>query len=331
MDLEVFGIILALLSGILFLWKSGDYAIASIIQITTLYRLTTLFSGFVLMSFSTGIPELAVTLNAILNNAAQVSLGDIIGSNVIDITLVIGIAVLSVGTIHIPKRDYSNIVIIHLIATISTILVFFFDNLTRWHGLGLILVYFGSLLWIWKTEIIFRGKIEKLQEKINNIAETRINSKIIFWIKTKTIIKFFLSMIVVVISSKVVVLSSIFLSKKFGLSLEVVGTTILAIGTSLPELSLSINATRKKEYSLVLSSCLGSVIEQGTFIIGVLALSSKNRVNITPLRTAVPFILAAFVVTGYCITKPKKISKVAAIILLIIFVLFVVSQIIFMK
>ncbi len=335
MDFFLVGYIVALLVGIVLLWWSGDLAVDFALEVAQKFGWTNLFSGFVIMAVSTGIPELAVALSAIWSNAPQISAGDIIGSNVVDITLVLGVVALVARRITVRKRDYANIIMMLLIAALAMINIFFLGVLSKSYGIFLILLYITCLWLIWQTGMAPHVRMKKLGEESAGeagvLAPIEEPKRSFLQTRLGVILKFVASMILVLLSSEIVVCFALILSKAFGMSLETVGTTVIAIGTSLPELSLGVSAVRKKEYSLALGNCLGSVLEQGTLILGLLAFLSPEPINVVPLRNIAPFMMAAFGVIGFGIIKRKKINRIEGIILLVIFALFIGYQLLGIK
>lgn len=325
MNSNVYQLFFLLTGGIIILWKAGDYAVRYMLRIASLFGLSTLFSGFVIMAVSTGIPELSVVFNAVWNNATAVSTGDIIGSNVIDITLVLGVAALLAGEIPISKRDYPNIIMILGISIMAMFFVFLQQQLSWLSGILLIILYVLSLALIWHTKTVLHGDVEHLHQELDKPAEKLTNEQH-YREKLVACTGFFASMLVVMLSSKLVVIASMDLAKMFEISLEVIGSTVVALGTSLPELSLSINAVTKRKYGLALGNSLGSVLEQGTLILGIQCFASRDPVDITPLRGAAFFMLVAFGVIGYAVVKRRKITFVEGGVLVATFVGFMLYQ-----
>lgn len=325
MSATIFQLFFLLVGAVIILWKAGDFAVRYMLRIAGLFGLTTLFSGFVIMAISTGIPELAVVFNALWNNATAISTGDIIGSNVIDITLVLGVAAFFAREITISKRDYPNIIMMLGVVMMATFFVFAQRTLSWVSGLLLIAVYAVSLALMWRTKTVLHGDVEDLHEEQDKpvaklTKEQRYNEKL------TAFAGFFASMLVVMLSSKLVVIASIDLARLFALPLEVVGSTIVALGTSLPELSLSVNAVLKRKYGLALGNSLGSVLEQGTLILGIQCVSSQRPISIASLRGAAFFMVAGFAIIGYAIVKRKKITRLDGGILVALFFLFIAHQ-----
>lgn len=337
MPLEIMLFFLALLGSIAFLCWAGAFAVHHVLEIATVYNVSTLFGGFILMAISTGIPEFSVALTAALGGVAQVSAGDIIGSNVVDITLVLGAVTLFAGKLTVDEQEYPNIIMLQLIAMLAMGIVFFLGVVTKLSGLFLVFLYFVCLWWIYKTGIAAYGEVTKVKAKEKEFTEPTIplvEEKVTdpFWhSKFGVALKFCFSMTLVLIAARFVVYFALRLSETFGMSLETVGTSIIAIGTSLPELALGLHAVRRKEHSLALGNSLGSVLVQGTFILGLLALLSPQPISLNKLRLAVPFMFVAFGTIGYGLVKRRKLNRIEGVILLTTFFGFLLHQVVFVR
>lgn len=327
---------------LIFLWWAGSLSVHYSVRMADIFNLNSLFIGFVLISVSTGFPELSIALSSVLRGVTEVSAGDILGSNVCDVSLVLGLSIILYGTLKISKKEAKDSLVLLLITSISMAAIFLLGSLNWITGIFLILVYFISIIWLWltstKKEIL---EEEKLQEKVtaDNLelkvergrgqrqAPGRVSRKE----KIMVITKLAGAILLVLGASELAVHFAIEVTKDLGLSLKTMGVTIFAIGTSLPEISLSLNAMKKKQYSLALGNALGSVLEQGTLLIGILALISGKPIDTAGFRSIAPFMFFSFFIIGYSIVKKKKIGRIEAILMLISFVSFLIYQIIWIR
>jgi len=188
------------------------------------------------------------------------------------------------------------------------------------------LTYFISIWWLWKK----RTKKQILEEKEEQ-REVVENTQRYLRKKWITLFKLAGSVSLVLISSEMAVRFAIKLTKSLSLSLETVGATIFAVGTSLPELSLALNAVKKREYSLALGNSLGSVLEQGTLLLGLLALGSGKVVDIRPLRGLAPFMFISFGIIGFGMIKRKRINRIEGALMLAVFVAFMIYQLVWVR
>ncbi len=294
----IFVISIALLvAGLLVLGWSGDKSVEYAQKLSRLYGLRTLFIGFALLAVSTGIPELSVAITAILSNAEALSTGDLLGSNFADVSLVLGLAAVIGRGIPIASTDYASVVAIWIINCLLMGSVFWIGTLTKWHGVSLIVIYLFSLVLLWhkrhgRAMTYGDGKQEK-------------NRKMV------TILKLIGSLMLVLAASELCVLSALRISQAAGIRLALLGATIMALGTSLPEIVLSVGAVRRKDFGMAIGNSFGSVLEQGAFILGILALFSSTPLDVAAVQIVAPFMFAAYALAGYGIIFQRRISCVA--------------------
>ncbi len=304
---------LLLLIGLVFLWWTGEKTINYTQKISAMYQLNTFFLGFVLLAVSTGLPELSIAIQSLWSKTPTLSVGDIIGSNFFDIALVLGLPTVAINTIYIDNKDYINTIFMLGLNTIIMSFIFLAKTLTWLHGLFFILIYLGSCWYLWKSQKK-QGLITEMVEGVHEIVAEPIDKKT----KTLVFLSLFLSLVGVLLASKLCVFSAITLVKATPLTFELVGATIIAIGTSLPEITLSIIAVRRKDYALAIGNSLGSVLEQGTLILGILALFSGTPIQLMHIKWITPFFYAAIIIVGFGIIVRKKINLLEGALLLLL-------------
>ena len=322
MDLLMLVYFVALAVSLFFLWLSGDLSVKYSIETAAKFKLTTLFVGFVLIAISTGLPELSVVISSLFHQSPGISAGTILGSNVCDISLVLGLAILLGRSIPIEPKECKDSFMLLLITTLAMVVVFLLGVLTRIVGLLLILIYVVAIWWLWKN-----STKKEISEEEKEQKEAVANHDPYLKRKWGILLKLFFSVVAVLISSEFAVLFAIELTKMLNLSLETVGATIFAIGTSLPEISVGLNAVKKREYSLALGNSLGSVLEQGTLLLGLLAFASPKSIDIRPLRTLAPFMFISFAIIFWGILMRKKLTRIEGLLMFTLFIVFMIYQI----
>ena len=326
MDFSIFIYVALLVCGLLILWWSGDKSVRYSRQASYLFGLSTFFIGFVIVSISTGIPELSVALTSVFNKVPNLSVGDIIGSNFTDISLVLGIPTVLFGAIYVRAKERKDLIFSLVLIFLVMGVVFLFGTLKPIHGLLLIGIYIFCLVEFWKSR-----HIEVAREEEKKHIEEKLKKEKFLVSKIGTVIKLLVSIALVLVSSQLCVFSAVKIAAFFKISIVSIGSTIIALGTSFPELALSISAVRRKDYSLALGNALGSVLEQGTLILGILAFSSKNSINVRSAISVAPFMFVAFGIVGYGIIKRNRINRLEGIALLLTYVAFIAYQIFHFK
>ncbi|MCF7799574.1 hypothetical protein K9M16_01085 [Candidatus Babeliales bacterium] len=315
--MSIFYNILVLIIGLIILWWAGERSVIYTQKLSRIYGIGTFFLGFILLAVSTGIPELAIVIQSLWSGAPNLSLADIIGSNFLDVSIVLGLPALIFGKIYIAKSDYIKAIFMFGLNVILMSFIFLSISLTIFHGIFLLFIYIAGCWYLWSTKKKI-GLISDATQEIQDIATERKDRKI----KIKIFFNLIFSILMTLIASKICVFFAIKLVKASALTFEVIGATILAIGTSLPEMTLSIAAVRRKNYSLAIGNSLGSVLMQGSLLLGLLSLFSKSPINLASIKWVAPFFYLAFMIIGFGIIFRRKINLFEGILLLLLGVAF---------
>ena len=153
---------LGLISGLLLLWWGGEKTVSYASQASYLFGVSGFFLGFVLVAISTGIPELSIAISSLATGATGLSVGDIIGSNFTDVSLVLGVPATFVGAIYVPRKEKWHLLSMVGLTGLLMLVVLISPALTRWHGVGLLLTYAVAMAFIWRTR-----HAEELIEDLN--------------------------------------------------------------------------------------------------------------------------------------------------------------------
>lgn len=303
--------IVNLILGLILLWWAGHKSVIYSVKTSKAFGVDTLFIGFALIAVTTGLPELLVTFSSLLFDEPNLSAGTIIGSNFVDVSLVLGLPGLFFGPIHFAQKEQSKNIFIFFLTFFLMSLLFFIKHINKTIGIILIGIY------VFGTYIMYRfSKIKATETNLSSFNQTNTQNS------TKLVLLLIWFILLVVIASHVTVKSLVNLVAYTGLAPEIIGATILSVGTSLPELTLSWNALRKKEYSLAIGNSFGSIFEQGTFILGILSLGASRPINLTGLLPISPFFLTAYIIVAYSLLFNKKITKLASFSLVLVTIVY---------
>ncbi|OEH86404.1 sodium:proton exchanger [Desulfuribacillus stibiiarsenatis] len=268
-----------LLLGFVLLIKGADYFVEGSSNIAGLLKIPPLLIGLTIVAFGTSSPEAIVSILASINGSADLALGNIVGSNIFNITLVVGITAMlnplkvESNTIkkEIPFTLLGSIALLILISDIS--LQSYSSNLvTRGDGLILLLIFTIFLYYIFETA---RNSREQALEDSVNDTYIQTGSKV--W--TKYILLTLGGLTGIILGGSLVVNSSTKIAYALGMSETLVGLTIVAVGTSLPELVTSVTAALKKQSQIALGNIVGSNIFNIFFILGASSVISPLPVD----------------------------------------------------
>ena len=251
--------ILFIFLGFLLLVVGGEFIVRSSVALSLKFNISKFVIGMTVVSFATSLPELIVSVNAALNNSPSIAVNNVIGSNIANIGLVLGlVSILGKITVdnYFYKRDWPWMFFFSL-------LMWFFISqdsvLQKYEGLILFLILiFFTLTIIKKSNYLdFEGSIDDELLKTSNF-------KIFVWLIISSITLYF--------GSEFLVDGAVNLAKQISISEAVISVTIVAIGTSVPELAASLVAIAKKEEGISVGNLIGSNIYNIGSVLGITAM-----------------------------------------------------------
>jgi cation:H+ antiporter len=310
-------------TGLIFLWLAGDYVVHYAVELATALRVTKFFIGFMVLAIAAGIPELALAITAAFSGATQVSAGDVIGANFSDVAFVTGIVLTVAGSITLKRSD--RIKLIQVLAITAAVMgcAFIAGAVGRLLGFLLIIFYCLALFFIRKNKAnhgIWHDEIEAIAQDIKTNKDAVLTS--VFGLTIKLLV----SIGIVLGCSWLVVYCAMELANSFGAKLETIGATICAIGTSLPELAMSLTALKRKESELALAPTLGSVLEHSTLALGMLGLCSHTPVSFAALHGAGIFMFVGFALMIFFLWLARPLARWQGVLLLAFYGLYLTYE-----
>ncbi len=306
--------IILLIVGFVILIKGADVFVDGAASLAQNFKLSKMLIGLTIVAFGTSAPEFAVSVKSIISNNADMVLGNVIGSNILNILLIIGICALIKPVIVKNNTIKKEIPIVILMST----LLFFLmkDNLfdssisnivTRNDGFVILLFF---TVFIYYLISIVRNKKD---EDADSLAKFNIPKSIIFTI---------LGIVAIIVGSNLVVDSASTIATILGVSQKMIALTIVAFGTSLPELVTSIVSIKKDEQEIMVGNIVGSNIFNIGIVLGlpvalfggIDAVGFNNIDLIMLLLSAVLLFMLSF--------KKHKIGKVGGILMLVLFIIY---------
>lgn len=248
-----------LLVGFVLLIKGADVFVDGSSDTARKFKVPKMLIGLTIVSFGTSAPELAVSIQSILAGKGDILLGNVIGSNILNILLILGVSAM-VGVLHVKtatvRKEIPVLVLMTLgfAAVLSDKLFGLSENLfTRQDGV-ILLLFFGIFIYY-----LF-GMLNRKSNKVEEDEGEPVNL-------AKSIAMIVFGLLAVVLGSDLVVRGASDIAANFGVSQRLISLTIVALGTSLPELVTSVIATKKGEYDIAIGNIVGSNI----FNIGIVA------------------------------------------------------------
>ena len=266
--------------------------------------------GATLIALGTSLPEMAASVNASINGKAELSISNVVGSNILNITLVLGTVFVLAKKIN-PDRDFFKKdsawalfpVLIFIVAILN-------GEISRFTGI--------AFMFLMVAYILFITRYDKDIVELTDIDKEELE-KTFNWFKTTFLL--ILGFLMVVYGADYTVDSASKIAKSFGVSDWVVGVLLIALGTSMPELVVSISAALKGKADMAIGNIIGSNMANITIAIGAAALANPIKLDFSKYTYDIATMLAATLMLVF-ITVNKMYSKPAGISLLILLTIF---------
>ena len=303
---------LLLIIGFIILIKGADIFIDGASSIATNFKVSKLLIGLTIVNLGTGAPELAIGFKSVLSGNGDIVLGNVIGSNILNILLIIGLSSL-VRSLTVRSSTVKKELPIALLITILFSLLIS-DNLFNPSAInsftrreGIILLLFFSIF-IYYLFTMYHNKIDEDREE-KGILSNKLS-----------IIYIILGITCIVLGSNLVVDNAALLARKLGITERIIALTIIALGTSLPELVTSLTATKKGEFDIAMGNIVGSNIYNIGIVLGLPVALFGSITNITFNYVDVTVMILSAILLYMFSFNDYKISKKEGIVFLILFV-----------
>lgn len=298
---------------IFILYKSSNIVVDKAVILAKFFGISQMAIGFLLISVSTSLPELAISITSSVAHQGGIMVGNVFGSNIADILLVLGMGAFLYG-IRITKQERKEVGFIIILTSAITVYMlvsayFLRQQLGRIEGAILLILFAAFSYYVLK---------ERKTEDMDGIEKPSKNEAL------NAFLWFFAAVIGVILSSGSTVDSAVILATELGVSQSFIGATIIAVGTSLPELSVELAALRRKKYGLAIGDAIGSTITNLTLVLGAGALISPVILSANVYIATLAFAIVANVIF-YKFAQDLKLSKKEGALMLAIYALFIIA------
>ncbi len=305
---------LGILFGIILLSHGGDILTKSSVDLSLKFSVPKIIIGMTVVSFATSAPELIVSMNATLNGFSNFAIGNVIGSNIANIGLVLGIITI-IYPITLQQRFYSSDFPILMLSTfLFYILLITGSKISRAEGIILIVSISLILIYLFLYQ----------KKSISEFSDVGDTSKISI---PKSIIYVLFSGLLLWLGSETLIKSAISVANKYEISERVISVTMVAIGTSIPELAASVAASIKKQNDLSIGNLIGSNIFNLLVVIGI----TSTVLPIEQIDSKIIFndmlwvILFSAIILPLAYLKRKNVlTRKKGIILLTLYLIFII-------
>ncbi len=286
---------------IILLVRSAIFTIDNIVKFCNVSGISEFTAGFIIVAIATSLPEISVAIFATYSDNVKITLGDIFGSNVTNIALITPIFFLLSPIKKLEKMKTRGIYLLLISAFVPLFLILHPGN--KITGI-ILLAIFG--LFFYLTLKLNPREIDEY---------TRSEHPHSFH---KPLLYFIFGMSIVIISSKIIVDTTTIIADLTGIGQSIIGSTIIALGTSLPELTVGFVSIRKKYLDLTLGNIIGSCVTNITLILGIVLIMSKNPVDFTGISTLMSFAIITSMIL-FVFLRTKKILIWYSLSLLILY------------
>ncbi len=308
--------ILIFIGSCILLVKSGTWVVKALTRIARFLEWSEFLVSFLLMAFATSLPEFFVGLSSAFHKLPQLSFGNIIGANILNLTLGVGLAALVAGGLKLETQVARRDALYTAVIGFLPLLLMLDGACSRVDGIVLL----GVLVFYLKMILHEKQRFTKVFDKYKR-----------GWTQYKLFLKdlavFWGGVALLLVAGEGVVRSARALSLEMNLPLTFTGIIFVSLGTTLPEITFSLRSISLGHKEMVLGNFMGSVICNSTLILGLVSLISPLKItNFSPyligilFTSIVAFAFAVFARTG------KKITKKEALILLGIYIVFIIFQ-----
>ncbi|MBE5947268.1 MAG: calcium/sodium antiporter [Lachnospiraceae bacterium] len=299
----LFNIVL-IVAGFYMLIKGADIFVEAASKIATKFNIPQMVIGLTIVAFGTSLPEAAISIKGALSGNVGITIGNVVGSNIMNILLILGVAS-CLAALPIKKNTLKiEMPFVIFVTVLLLVLGMFGDNLSRIDGV--IFIVFMALFMVYLVVSAKKGEAD--DEEGTEVTEKDTMLKLVILVVA--------GIICIVIGSNVTVDAASFVATKCGMSNRLIGLTIVAFGTSLPELVTSATAAKRGKVDIAIGNIVGSNIFNILFVVGVCAVITPVAFEAAFIKDTVVAIVAAIMLL-LCVVKNKKLTKTGGIIMLV--------------
>ncbi len=291
---------------------SGTGLVKSLIKIAHFLRLSEFAAAFVIMAIATSLPELFVGITSAIAKKPSLGLGNVIGANILDLTLVLGIIIITARGIKVKEKNLKKDARwMSLIVLLPLVLFLIGNSLSRIDGAILVLVF-----------LVYSYRMLKTRKRY----ETRLKDKVGRYEIILMVFLFITCLFLLFGSAKFVVEYASNLALELELPKIMIGLFLVSIGTTLPELTFGVRAAMLKHGEMALGDQIGTVVCNSTLILGLTALIEPITVTFTPFIIASAFLLLVSFLFITFIESGRKLEVKEGISLILVYIFFVMVE-----
>ena len=296
----------------------GELVVSGLMRMAKFLGWREFVVAFIVIAFASSLPNLFVGISSALQKIPELSFGDVAGNNLVALTIAVALATFfAKGGIPANSRAIQTTAIFTMVSAVLPLILVLDNNLSRIDGLILIGFFIFYLIWLFSkkerfTKVYNGHKVHPFKDFKNFL---------------KDLLKVFLGIIFLIISSQGIVKSAQFFASTFSMSLISIGILVTGAGSALPEIYFAVASAKKGETWLILGDLMGAVIIPSTLVLGIVALICPFQISdFSPFLVARVFLVISALLFYFSVRSGHRISKKEAFILLLIYVAFLIVE-----
>lgn len=305
--------IIYLILGFIVIIKASDMLVSGSVNLAKFLKIPTLVIGLTVIAIATGVPEIAISISSSLKGSNGLLLGNLLGSNLFNILFILGLIAL-IRPLYIKKEIILKNYVFALLSCI-VLLAVASDTILLDNKINLITRSEGILLLLFASIFSYSTVLDATLNKKSKIETSKFSFKDVLYIV--------LGIVLIALSAEVIVNSCVNISKYLGVSEDLIGLTIIAVGTNLPELVTSIVAVKKGESDIAIGNLVGTNIYNIFLILGLSATINPITISTNAFIDIIILTITSFIVYIF-IRHKKDINKIEGITMILLYIIYIV-------
>lgn len=303
-----------LLGGLALIVKGGEWFVAAAVKTAEFLRMPRVVIGSTLVSLATTTPELVVSIMAGLHGHSGLAVGNAVGSCICNIGLIVGVTA-ALKHVDVHLRALRTALMVMFGAAVALFLMTMGLRLGRWEGAVLLAAGVGYFIWDFVTHFRDRKPRDLDEAKAIEREHTRQGVR---WLETRTgtAMQFIGGAAVVVVGSRLLVGGAVEVAAALGVPSIIIGLTVVAVGTSLPELVTAVSSSRQAVSDLSIGNVIGANIANLTLIVGAAALLHELEMNRATQLFSFPAMLVGMGLLLWVLSTDRRVSRREGAVLL---------------
>lgn len=313
--------IVQFIAGFVLLLFGAEFLVRGAVSLARRLNVSPMIIGMTIVAYGTTAPELVVSLQAAIDGLPGISVGNVVGSNIANILLILGVSAVIFPIVVNPRALYRDAAMMGGSALLFAALAFS-GRIERWQGALMVILLIGFSLYAFRTERK-RGKANDPGDLPEELADEFKDAPQATWLSILSVVG---GITAVVAGAKLLVTAAVFTARTLGVGEEIIGLTIVAVGTSLPELATATVAALRKHSEVAVGNIMGAGMYNLLAIMGLVAIAAPIPVPPQILAFDLWFMLAATALLLFLLLSRNGLNRPVGALFLVGFVAYSTLQ-----